>query len=101
MIINPINAVSTPETMGMKCMLNRGSTKICAIYQISPNTYPTIIVHMKPIIDPMILIFLFLKIKYKIKDDITIGIIITNVGTVNTNNNPSSIYFPPLLLDMS
>ena len=63
MAINPINAVSIPETMDIKNMSNREPPKICAIYHISPKIYPTTNVPMKPIIDPMILTFLFLTMK--------------------------------------
>ncbi len=65
MTINPINAVSIIETMSIKIGANCESPTptIYMIYQISPKMYPTINVPMKPIINPMILIFLFLKMK--------------------------------------
>lgn len=97
MTVNPINAVSIIETMSIKNGTNCELPTICAIYQISPKMYPTIIVPMKPIIDPAMLNFLFLKIKLRMRNDMTIGNIITNVGTINTNNNPSSTAIVPLI----
>lgn len=72
-------------------------------YHIMPSpsltgmAYATKKAHGNPIIDPTILSFLFLKIAYKITNEILIGINKKNSGIISANPNPSSNLFISLV----